>query len=75
MYVGRWKVAPIESPPTIPQYISIQSFALYTTVWPECQLPLRPPIVDATFQFDFDTHPRPILERLAIIHNAADRQT
>ena len=80
--------APIESPPTISQYLSIQSFSLSTAIYPEFQRKimapnLSPPIcgyridigsrIVHTFLFDFYTHYMPNLHRLVTIDNAADR--
>ena len=72
---------PIESPPTTSQYLSIQSFVLSTTVWSNSNVKLRPAYgppfgvenvtnrnVASTFLFDL-SQCRPILHRLATIHN------
>ena len=78
---------PIESPPTPP----MQNFALSAAFGRNSNVKLRPPIrglgwtrgvqndnnwnVVPTFHFYFYTHYRPILHRLATIHNVAERQS
>ena len=42
-------VTPIESQHMTLKYLSMQTFALSATVWPEFQWQLRPPKLDASF--------------------------
>ena len=75
-----------ESPPTVPQYVSIECFFFYLpTVWSQlqCQIMGRAKWVengtnqnlDPTRLLDFYTQHRPILHRLGTVNFAPDRLT